>query len=202
MSWFRDYVYAPLSRNHKGKWARYFNVFFVFTLSGLWHGSKWGLIIWGALNGFYILFSIWTRGLRKRLVHWIGVDRFPALHNVLKAVLTFLLFCFGAPLFRADNLSNAYYIVTHFLTGLGSAAGIQMSFKSLYSLNIGKYGLIVALVAIGFMELIQKMETRGGMRHLLSEKPIWIRWPIYYMLLLFLILFGEYSDQAFIYFQF
>jgi hypothetical protein len=52
------------------------------------------------------------------------------------------------------------------------------------------------------MEFIQKIETRGGMRHLLSEKPIWIRWPIYYTLLLFLIFFGQYNDQAFIYFQF
>ncbi len=101
-----------------------------------------------------------------------------------------------------ENLSDAYYIVTHFLTGLGSAAGIQMSFKSLYGLNLGKYELMVALISIGFMEFIQKIETRGGMRHLLSEKPTWIRWPIYYMLLLFLILFGEYNDQAFIYFQF
>ncbi len=202
MSWFRDYVYAPLGRNRKGKWRGYFNIFLVFTLCGLWHGSKWGLILWGAMNGFYIIFSAWTRGLRKRLVQWVGLDRFPAFHKVLKATMTFLLFCFGAPLFRAENLSDAYYIVTHFLTGLGSAAGIQMSFKSLYGLNLGKYELMVALISIGFMEFIQKIETRGGMRHLLSEKPTWIRWPIYYMLLLFLILFGEYNDQAFIYFQF
>jgi D-alanyl-lipoteichoic acid acyltransferase DltB (MBOAT superfamily) len=202
MSWFRDYVYAPLGRNRKGKWRGYFNVFFVFTLCGLWHGSKWGLILWGAMNGFYIIFSAWTRGLRKRLVRWVGLDQFPAFHKVLKATMTFLLFCFGAPLFRAENLSDAYYIVTHFVTGLGSAAGIQMSFKSLYSLNLSKFELIVALVSIGFMEFIQKIETRGGMRHLLSEKPIWIRWPLYYMLLLFLIFFGEYNDQAFIYFQF
>jgi D-alanyl-lipoteichoic acid acyltransferase DltB (MBOAT superfamily) len=202
MNWFRDYVYAPLGRNHKGKWRRYFNVFFVFALSGLWHGSKWGLILWGAMNGFYIIFSAWTRGLRKRLVHWVSLDRFSAFRKVLQSVFTFLLFCAGAPLFRAENLSDAYYVLTHLGAGLGSAAGIQMSLRSLYSLNLGKYELTVALVSIGFMEFIQKIETRGGMRHLLSEKPIWFRWPIYYILLLSLIFFGVYNDQAFIYFQF
>jgi len=85
---------------------------------------------------------------------------------------------------------------------LGSAAGIKMSLKSLYHLNLGKYELIVALVSVGFMECIQKIEKQENMRHLLSEKPIWIRWPIYFILLLFLIFFGEYNDQAFIYFQF
>lgn len=202
MSWFRDYVYVPLGGNRKGKWRGYFNIFIAFALSGLWHGSKWGLILWGAMNGFFIIFSIWTRDLRKRVVQRVGLDRFPAFHKVLQATMTFLLFCFGAPLFRAESLSDAYYIVTHLGAGLGSAAGIQMSFKSLYGLNIGKYELIVALVSIGFMEFIQKIETQEGMRHLLSEKPVWIRWPIYYILLLFLILFGEYNDQTFIYFQF
>lgn len=149
-----------------------------------------------------ILFFLPGRTAFERLVEWVGLDRLPTFHKVLRSVFTFLLFCFGAPLFRADNLSDAYYIGTHFLAGLGSAAGIQMSFKSLYSLRLGKYELMVALVAIGFMEVIQKIETRGGMRHLLSEKTIWIRWPVYYVLLLFLIFFGVYNDQAFIYFQF
>lgn len=202
MNWFRDYVYAPLGRNHKGKWRRYFNIFFVFALSGLWHGSKWGLILWGAMNGFYIIFSAWTRDVRKRIVHWVCLDRSPAFRKVLQSAFTFLLFCTGAPLFRAENLSDAYYVLTHLGTGLGSAAGIQISFRSLFGLTLGKYELIVALVAVGFMEFIQKVETRGGMRHLLSEKPIWFRWPIYYILLLSLIFFGVYNDQAFIYFQF
>jgi D-alanyl-lipoteichoic acid acyltransferase DltB (MBOAT superfamily) len=202
MNWFRDYVYAPLARNRKGKWRRYFNIFFVFALSGLWHGPKWGLILWGAMNGFYIIFSAWTRDLRKRLVHWVSLDRFSAFRKVLQSAFTFLLFCAGAPLFRAENLSDAYYTLTHLGAGLGSAAGVQMSLRSLYSLNLGKYELIVALVSIGFMEFIQKIETRGGMRHLLSEKPIWFRWPVYYILLLSLIFLGVYNDQAFIYFQF
>jgi D-alanyl-lipoteichoic acid acyltransferase DltB (MBOAT superfamily) len=202
MSWFRDYVYIPLGGNRKGKWRGYFNIFFTFALSGLWHGAKWGVILWGALNGLYIIFSVWTRDLRGRLVQWVGLDRFPAFHKVLQSVITFLLFCIGALLFRAESLSDVYYIVTHLGTGLGSAAGVQMSLKSLFSLNLGKYELIVALVSVGFMEFVQKIEKQENMRRLLSEKPIWIRWPIYYTLLLFLVFFGEYNDQTFIYFQF
>ncbi len=202
MSWFRDYVYIPLGGNRKGKWRGYFNIFFTFTLSGLWHGAKWGVVAWGALNGFYIIFSIWTAGLRKRFIQWIGLDRFPVLHKGIQSFLTFMLFCIGATLFRAESLSDAYYVATHWWSGLGSFAGIKMSLKSLYGLNLGKYELIIALVSIGFMEFIQKIEKQEKMRHFLSEKPIWIRWPIYYILLFILIFFGEYNDQTFIYFQF
>ena len=202
MSWFRDYVYIPLGGNRKGKWRGYFNIFLTFALSGLWHGAKWGVILWGALNGVYIICSIWTQDFRRRLVRWVGLDRVTALHRVLQSVITFALFCIGATLFRAESLSDAYYVVTHLGMGLGSAAGIQASLRSLYSLNLGKYELIVALVSIGFMEFIQKVEKQEGMRHLLSEKTIWFRWPIYYILLLSLIFFGVYNDQVFIYFQF
>jgi hypothetical protein len=62
--------------------------------------------------------------------------------------------------------------------------------------------LIIAIVSIGLMELIYGIEKQGNMRKMFSEKPIWVRWPLYYILVLFLIFFGEYNDHAFIYFQF
>ena len=45
-------------------------------------------------------------------------------------------------------------------------------------------------------------EQLDGMRHPFSSSPIWARWSFYYVCILFLIFFGEYNDQAFIYFQF
>jgi D-alanyl-lipoteichoic acid acyltransferase DltB (MBOAT superfamily) len=202
MSWFRDYVYIPLGGNRKGKWRWYFNIFTTFALSGLWHGAKWGVIFWGAINGVYIIISIWTEGLRKSLVQWVGLDRFPALHKVLQAIITFLLFCIGAILFRAESLSDAYYIVTHLGSGLGDLEGIKMSYKNLFILGLTRFEFVHALMSIGLMEFIHKIEKQENMRHMFSGKPIWARWPIYYTLVLFLIFLGEYNDHAFIYFQF
>ena len=45
-SWFRDYVYIPLGGNRKGKFRKYVNIFIVFFISGLWHGSSISFIIW------------------------------------------------------------------------------------------------------------------------------------------------------------
>jgi len=202
MSWFRDYVYIPLGGSKVGKWRWYFNIFITFTLSGLWHGSKWGLVLWGSINGFYIIFSIWTEGLRKKCIQWIGLDRFPSLHRVIQSIFTFLLFCLGATLFRAKDLSDVFYILTHLGTGLGSSEGIKASFKTLFSLGLNRYDLVVALISVGLMEWIQGIEKPKNMRRMFSERPPWFRWMIFYILLLFLIFFGEYSDYAFIYFQF
>jgi D-alanyl-lipoteichoic acid acyltransferase DltB (MBOAT superfamily) len=202
MSWFRDYVYIPLGGNRVGRGRWYFNIFFTFTLSGLWHGAHWGMILWGSLNGCYLIFSDWTRNLREHWVKGVGLERFPAFHKGFQIAFTFLLFCFTLILFRSKSLSDAFYVITHLGTGLGSPEGVKMSFKSFYSLGLDRYEMILALISIGLMELVEGAEPLRNMRQMFSERPILFRWGMYYVVILFLIFFGEYNDHAFIYFQF
>lgn len=202
MTWFRDYVYIPLGGNRVGRWRRFLNLFITFTLSGFWHGAGWGFVIWGSLNGCYLILSDLTRGVREKGVHWTRLDRFPAGHHAFQVIFGFLLFCFTLIIFRSKSLPDAFYIITHLGTGLGDLTGIQMSLKSLYSLGLDRYELIIALIAIGIMELVQWAVPLEQMRRMFWNKPLYLRWAIYYLLLLFLIFFGEYQDHAFIYFQF
>ena len=202
MSWFRDYVYIPLGGNRVGKWSWYYNIFFTFTLSGLWHGAGWGYVLWGSLNGCYLIFSDWTKNLRKKGIQGIRLDRFPKFHHGLQIAFTFLLFCFTLIIFRSKSLSDAFYVITHLGAGLGSSEGIKMSMRTLYDLGMDRYQLIFALIPIVIMELVERVEPLRNMRQMFSSKPILFRWAMYYLIILFLIFFGEYNDQAFIYFQF
>ena len=201
-TWFRDYVYISLGGNRVVRWRWYYNLFVTFLLSGLWHGANWTFLVWGALHGFYILFSIWTQRERKKIVQWVHLDRFPAFHGALKVVITFTLICFGWIFFRAKSISDAFYIVTHLFVGLGSLSHIKVSANNLFSLGLGRFDFYIVLVSIGLMELVHGIERKGDVRHLFSGKPILLRWTFYYLLILFIIFFGAYDDQVFIYFQF
>jgi alginate O-acetyltransferase complex protein AlgI len=202
MSWFRDYVYIPLGGNRVGKWRWYYNIFFTFTLSGLWHGAGWGYVLWGSLNGCYLIFSDWTKNLRKRGVQGVRLDRFPKFHHGLQIAFTFLLFCFTLIIFRSKSLSDAFYVITHLGTGLGSSEGIKMSIRSLYDLGLDRYQLIFLAISMVVMELVEGIEPLRNMRQMFFNKPVLFRWAMYYLIILFLIFFGEYNDHAFIYFQF
>jgi D-alanyl-lipoteichoic acid acyltransferase DltB (MBOAT superfamily) len=202
MTWFRDYVYIPLGGNRTGKWKWYFNIFFTFTLSGFWHGAGWGYVLWGSLNGCYLIFSDWSKNLREKWVQWTRLDQFPILRQGVQIAFTFLLFCFTLIIFRSKDLSDALYVMTHLGTGLGSLEGLKLSMKSLYSLGLDRYELIIALTSIGLMELVEGIEPLRNMRQFLSRRLIYFRWVMYYIIILFLIFFGEYNDHAFIYFQF
>ena len=46
-SWFKDYVYIPLGGSRVGTIRRFFNIFAVWMLTGLWHGASWNFVAWG-----------------------------------------------------------------------------------------------------------------------------------------------------------
>jgi D-alanyl-lipoteichoic acid acyltransferase DltB (MBOAT superfamily) len=202
MSWFRDYVYIPLGGNRVARWKWYFNIFFTFVLSGFWHGAGWGYILWGSLNGCYLIISDLTKKLREKWGQRVRLDRVPTLRKELQIAFTFFLSCFTFIFFRSQSLSDALYVITHLGTGLGTLKGLKMSATSLYSLGLDRYQLIVSLIMIGFMAVIEGIEPLQNMRQMFSKRPILFRWGMCYVVILFLLFFGEYNDQAFIYFQF
>lgn len=50
-SWIRDYLYIPLGGSRQGEGRTIFNLVFVMTLCGLWHGATWMYVLWGLLHG-------------------------------------------------------------------------------------------------------------------------------------------------------
>ena len=48
---FVKYVYLPLGGSRAGSMRTYMNIFIVFLLSGLWHGSTRSFVLWGILHG-------------------------------------------------------------------------------------------------------------------------------------------------------
>lgn len=50
-AWIRDYIYIPLGGNRVEPWRKGLNLLFAMALCGLWHGSAWNFVLWGALHG-------------------------------------------------------------------------------------------------------------------------------------------------------
>lgn len=194
-TWFKDYLYISLGGNRlsKGRW--YGNLFIVFLVSGLWHGANWTYIIWGTIHGFYLIFGLVTLNVRQWVIGKIHLNKFPKVHKYLKIFITFHLVLFAWIFFRANSLTDAGIILQNMVkidfTQLGINNGI-----------LGKGELIIAFAAILFMEFVHIIQRHQGIRHMLSEKPLWLRWSIYYAMILAIIFLGEFNNKQFIYFQF
>ncbi len=114
----RDYLYFPLGGNKCGHFRRYFNLMFVMLLGGLWHGANWTFVMWGSLHGIYIMVNHYWRFLSKKNTviklntpHF--VDRFLSRGLTLIAVVVAWVF------FRAENVSDAFHIVSAMFGGNG-----------------------------------------------------------------------------------
>jgi D-alanyl-lipoteichoic acid acyltransferase DltB (MBOAT superfamily) len=201
-TWFRDYVYIPLGGNRVGKWRWQYNLFITFLLSGLWHGANWTYILWGGLNGFYLVSSLWTADIRRRLAAFAGLSRLPALHACIKTGVTFALTCFAWIFFRAQNVSDAFYIVRHLFTGLGDLADPGALRRSLSAITVNRMEFFISITVMILLVGIHLVQRRGSIREMLAAQPLWLRWSVWYGLIMAVILLGYFNSNAFIYFQF
>ncbi len=80
-SWMRNYLYIPLGGNKvKSKGRLFFNLWFVFLASGLWHGAAWGYIIWGGYHGFFLVVErLFLGKWLARLGKWACLYTFPVV---------------------------------------------------------------------------------------------------------------------------
>ena len=206
-TWFRDYVYIPLGGNRVPRQKLYYNLIITFLLSGLWHGANWTFIIWGLLNGFYMIFSIMTMEWRDKMVQKTGLLKFPEILKYLRVSITFLLICFAWIFFRAANLTDAEIIVKSVGTVIVQIFTFNFQFLTdlrchIVDWGLSSYELFLVSGAVVFMEFIHIIQSHGSIRHMLRTKPIWYRWLVYFILIYSVIVLGKFDQLKFIYFQF
>ena len=102
-SWFRDYLYIPLGGNRLGKLRTLLNILIVFLVSGLWHGANWTFVVWGGLNGIYLIIHYLVKDYVNNFVDLIGLSKIRLLHSFTQITFTFTLISFSWILFRAKD---------------------------------------------------------------------------------------------------
>ncbi len=201
-SWFKDYLYIPLGGNRAATARVMLNLFITFTVSGLWHGANWTFLIWGSLNGCYLIASSLTKDWRRSIVKAVRLDRLPRVHAVLQVAVTFALTCLAWIFFRANDIGDAVYILGHLHTGWGQLLHMDGLRLFVHGFGLENKDLELATLLIVFMEAIHLIQGRWNIIEGLKTKPAVVRWTLYYGLLGAILWFGVFSMNDFIYFQF
>lgn len=169
------------------------NLLIVFAISGLWHGANWKFAIWGALNGFYLVFALATIGSRTKIASAIGLSRFPALHASLRVLATFHLVCIGWVYFRAISLQDANSI-------LGKIFGFGWN---PLDIDIGSSRQFVyCILALILFFFFERKQGRGSPLAIFDAKNPGARWALYAFMIVCILTIGVFDGGQFIYFQF
>jgi len=202
-TWFKDYLYISLGGNRVSIPRWYFNLFFVFLVSGFWHGANWTFIVWGALHGFYLVFAIVSKKYREKFSRRTRIEKIAWLNCSLQVIATFILVLLAWVFFRANSVKDAIYILQKFPIAFGDF------FLLLRGQNVIGTNLPVDLITIGFsflliifMETFHYFGTKRNIVHLFDKQPSSLRWAAYYVVILMILFFGVFESRQFIYFQF
>jgi alginate O-acetyltransferase complex protein AlgI len=217
-TWFRDYLFFPLSfaiswRIRKERVLTIKSDLFIYIvasaitwfITGLWHGANWTFVIWGGLNGFFlVLESLLYKNSNDPNI--LIKSRYQ-VKKLFKIVITFCLISVGWVFFRAANLNDSFYILTHLFSGikdfilnisdLGYISGVLSSF------GVNRFEFFLSFFFIGFLILTELINYDLSFFERIKAFPVYFRWIVYYFVIGILVFFGTFnSTQQFIYFQF
>ncbi len=186
--WLKDYVYLPLGGHRCPAWRWCLNIIVVFVISALGQRSSPTLMVWGVLNGLYVIMS---PGRKSGLKSSVFV-------RTAQVFLTLALVGFSNIFLRARDMADALFIVGHLGRGWGKGAWAE-SYRS-FGFNIKWWVLSIELIiALIFLELL--LQNTGGHFIFAKDRP-WVRWAYYYGLVLSILFWGDHGQNPFYYFQF
>ena len=203
-SWLRDYIYIPLGGNRKGAFRKWLNVFLVFFVSGLWHGSGLTFLLWGLMHAALQLLGYLLMPLRRWLRRVLSVDMDHTATKIFRGVFTFLMVTAAWVLFRAPDV----------ISGLKVLGRIALK-PTLWNLTDGTlcgYGLststwLMLIVFIVILLFVDIANYKGiVVREAVRKQHFLVRALIYEAAILSVALFGVYglgyNADAFIYMAF
>jgi alginate O-acetyltransferase complex protein AlgI len=162
-TWFRDYLFIPLSYalmtervrqkmvlgKYRTNYRSVFSIIMVFTLCGLWHGAGWNFIVWGMLHGIVLAVeSLWLSKVMNKW--WV-----PLQHCYLLLVVM-LAWVF----FRMPDLNGAAGY-------LAALAGLSKNSGSYYSVPMYLDKSLVCVLAAG---IITSMPVLQAVSELLKRR--------------------------------
>jgi alginate O-acetyltransferase complex protein AlgI len=210
-SWLRDYIFLPLAYSASRKIKRdkilnmaadslayLFGILLTMTLCGLWHGAGLTFLFWGFLHGFYLAVSFLTRKLRKKIKKRLGIKKIPALDHALQTVLTFFLVSFAWIFFRAASLGQGFLIIRKMLPGQ-RAAGASAALAGHLLIGLSGTDFCVAIFSILLLFGVETLQPTMKIGNFLEARPFWQRWLLFYALLFFILFFGVFAGESFIY---
>lgn len=216
-SWFRDYLFYPVSLSKAGarfgKFCRrrfgpsfgknapaVLGLAVVWVTMGLWHGAQWHYVLYGVYYGVLIIAAMLCRPLFRKMTDALHIRPESRAFQAFRTARTFVLVCFGFILFRAESMGQALNLMKLIFTNYRPAAS-----TSFFTGDFSKTDFAVLIVSTGVLLAVSLLQRKGSLRASLAEKPVLVRWTVYCTAVLSLVFLGVLAanDPAqFIYFQF
>ncbi len=223
--WMRDYVFYPFAltnvMQNLGKWTtkhmgKHFgrvlpaciaNIL-VFMLVGIWHGPELHFFIWGLYNGLLIAFSDILKPVFKKINETLHINEKTKCFHIFRIVRTFILINIGWYFDRIVDVKMSFVYLKDTFVNFGNPMLLASKAYLRDILGpISDFESHIILVFLGTLIVFTVSllkENKIDVYASIQKKNIVIRWSVYYLLLILVILSFTFSsgDSGFMYAQY
>jgi D-alanyl-lipoteichoic acid acyltransferase DltB (MBOAT superfamily) len=190
--WFRDYVYFPLggSRVSKGKLIR--NLFVVWLLTGIWHGTGINYVLWGVYWAVLMIVSSVFAPEIAKLAKLFRIDTTKESWKKFQVVRTFLLFCGG----RVISTMPTPAATGEYFARIFTKPQLWQFFDgTLFAQGLSELEFAIAIVLVGLLIAVSCMQAKKSVRETIGGWNVVFRCAVYALALVLIFVFGIYGPS-------
>lgn len=200
-TWLRDYIYIPLGGGRKGVLRKYGNLIITFAFSAVWHGSGYKFLFWGMMHVAYQIIGNLTIPLKNRFYRFLGLSEQSGMRKMIQRIGVFFWVMLAWIIFRANSLRIGLQMIKKMLFVQNPWIFFD---DSLLRLGLGWKEWCILLLSILLLLYVSILQEKGmAVREMILHKSVYIRWTLYILTILCIMIFGTYGfgyqGQNFIY---
>ncbi len=133
-TWFREYVYFPLGGSRCSQARTAFNLAVVFALTGIWHGTGLNYLLWGLINGAFVIAEH----------YWQHQSFYKKIPNAVKYICTMTIVVLFWQLFYYNNLADVG-------RNMGTILGFVQPGELVYTWKYNIDARLIVLIIVGIL---------------------------------------------------
>lgn len=221
--WFRKYVYYPIgvsswnlkfSKICKKKLGKHaanclpptVALLATWFLTGLWHGASWGYIIWGLLNGLFIILSLWLAPVYERSREILHITDSSKFWKIVRILRTFTIVALLEVLPEVGTLSEGFNFWACIFANWRIPATIAELLPFVHLRNFNKLiGFLAAMGCLLLLFIASLLQRRKPVREYFNALPVWLQIILLAALVMLIASFGiqaSWGAEGFMYANF
>lgn len=189
--WFRKYVYYPIGvsapclrlakacRGRLGKHAAgcippTIALLVTWFLTGLWHGASWGYIVWGLLNGLFIILSLWLAPLYERVRAALRMEDGSLFWKGFRVLRTFTIAALLEVLPEVGSLSDGLRFWACIVRNRWFPTSMAELLPFVHLMNFNRtVGFLAAMGCVALLFIASLMQRKKPVRAAFNALPVW-----------------------------
>ena len=175
-NWFKKYVYYPtaasrpaqklgrglrkVDRRLAGNVVATFALLVTWAATGIWHGNTAGYIVWGLLNGAFLIMSVWLEPAYEKTRQTLHIREGAWYWRIFTVVRTFTIVTLIKVLPEVGTLRDGLGLWRRIFT-FSRPAGLGELLAANYGVTFPKVSLLVMMMLFVCSLIAEKTDVRG-----------------------------------------